>query len=229
MSTVPEGHQVAYSPEGGLAYRACGKWSLFVELERARRAGIPEALLDWSLERLLVGDGEHPLRRELLGWLEVAASVGKAGKAPSFLVTGKTAADRTRLAVSIARELVRRGARVKYTFAPRLAAEMKVHFGRSRESDMPQGELRPIDVAENAHILVFDFVDPKPQSREPWAEWFRAMVDMLLWRRLSAERPTVLVSRLSVQELMGHFEYASTFPVLECNMDHPDFGSIAGE
>lgn len=222
VSVAPIGHQVGYAPDTGLVYRACGKWGIFEERERARASGVPAALLDWPLERLLLGD-PGPVRTELLAWLELARSTEKA---PSFLVTGRSAVDRTRLAAGIAMDLVRRGARVHYTFAPRLAADMRDYWSRAKNDDAAQSVESPIDRAESASILVFDFVDPRPVSREPWADWFLSRVDLMLYRRLSADRPTVLASRLSVSELFKHFEYAGAFPVLECDMGVEAFGEI---
>jgi hypothetical protein len=190
-------------------YEACGKWRIFRERRRVRRAGVPDSHLEWTLRNLF---GEEPNEQvtRLRSWI-VAAGTGDP--MPSFLLTGGEHSDRRKLATAIAHEAVMRTKkRVHYTFAPKLFMDMRDYLKNE------EGGENPFETCTEADIFVMDFVDPKPVSREPWSEWFTARVDTMLWTRLSGCKPTVLSSRASRAELWGNFDYCSGIEIGELDI-----------
>ena len=236
--TGPEGKRVVIRPElatepstaerpqgSPMVFEPCDKWQVFRYRAAAARSGIPERMLGDTMEYFSALDRheqasvatEHSKERwsDLRKWIEAA----RASDPPSFVLTGGSSPTRTALAVAVAKMLVgkytnKRG--VYYTFGPRLAAELRDHFDQEEALRDPLG---PMARCEAATVLVFDFCDPAPKTREPWAPWFREKVDLMIWKRLGANKPTILVSPKSLEELWESFECASIYTMLELNVE----------
>jgi hypothetical protein len=195
----------------------CDRFSDWKRERRILAAGIPSALSAVTLDRLFerVADGRYPIRDQLRAWM---GKVLKESAAPSFLLTGGQSRKRTELAAAIARNLCRNPfLHVHYTFGPLLAALLREHYNDETDED-------PLAKCAAADVLIFDFLDPVPISREAWKPWFIERIDRMLYGRLSAEKPTILSSRASLVEISEHFQYMSVLPLLELDISDPEFG-----
>jgi hypothetical protein len=98
-----------------------------------------------------------------------------------------------------------------------MAALLREHYNAETEED-------PLARCAAADVLVFDFLDPVPVSREAWKPWFIERIDRMIYTRLSESKPTVLVSRAKLTELQEHFQYMSVLPLGELDISEAAFG-----
>lgn len=201
---APRGHLVR-ADGGVLSYERCQKWPEWVDRKNLITAGVPESGVGWAFARLfeVAPPGVYPMRDMLFAW---TAEVAARRKPLPFVLTGGQPQERTRIACAIARAAVRGNQRrlLHYTYGPKLAAELMVHF-------QEKSEVSPLTACEESFVFIFDACDPKPPNREAWKPWFLEKVDQMLLKRIGDQMPTIIVSRHTKAELMRVFSYASAF------------------
>lgn len=213
-----EGERLAITGKS-VDFVPCSRWKEYRLREKLRRAGVPPELVGVGFRDLFdrTPVGDYQLRDDFLAWY---GKVVRREATPSLILTGGKTSVRTMFLAAITRQVASHGVRVGYTFGPKLASELRRYYDKSEGEESPLAELEALDV------LAFDYLDPKPLSREPWAPWFVERVDQLLWSRVGAQKVTVMCSRMRASELMTHFEYTATFPIAELQLDDPRFGPL---
>lgn len=229
-SAIPDG-QVVQIGTSGIARQPCRRWKIWEERSSLSVTGLPDLLLEWSIERVIgtERDAQYwPQREDLHHWIEEA-------RKPDFkrwlVVTGERSVVRTRLLASIAREIVRDVPKiVHYTWCPKLATGLKEFFAR-KDRDSDETQASPIERCESAWCFFLDFVDPRPGGgRAAWSDWFLARVDEMLFHRLSVGLPTIIGTPLSIQKLADCFPMTGPFlePVV-IDIGHTSFGPLVRE
>lgn len=200
----------------GIEFLPCAKWERFLSLGRMRNAGVPESLVRMTLDHLFERQDGYPLRDGVRRWL---GAVRRREPVPSFLLTSGMAQRRTEFLAAVTHHLVMSARlRVHYTFGPKLAVELRDYY------DQGTSGTDPLERCALADVLVFDFLDPEPASREKWKPWFVERIDQMLWKRLGEMKPTIISSRMNVEEFSKHFTYASLFTIEEISITDPNFG-----
>ena len=199
----------------------CGKYVGYVLRKNMAFRGVPETLLDVSLDDLLEKNANYPLRVDLAKWIWKAI---KHQKPFPLLLTGGHGWDRTQLMAAIMRNLCQDWPlfmNAHYTFGPRLAMQLKEYYklhDQAGEADSPLYQCGKCDV------LVIDNIDPRPPGKEEWKPWFIEAIDYMLWERISENKTTLMASRMSAKELAEFFDLSFMLPIAELSLDNPGFG-----
>jgi len=183
------GHTAIWNDhESRLAEQPCAKWKEFVLRERLTRFGVPERMLDATLDNFTVANDVRDLA---LAWAKAWGNEDTRGSGV-HLYGASVGTGKTHLSCALLRGLVanRRVSTAMFLYVPKFLSDLRDSF------DLPMHERRDwLD-----RIMACDLVVLDDLGAEKTTEWVREQLGIVVNERWSNKRAMIVTSNLTIDK-----------------------------
>lgn len=179
----------------------CDKWAEFLVRRRLGKSGVPTFYFDSTFQEFAKAkELPQATSKKVFGFGNAICEL----KRQWLVIGGASGSGKTRVAVSILRNVIKRAPRVLlwYSDVTTIRNVMRQRY------DDPKSVDDPFENARSANLLVIDNVDPSRHVKEPWVH---ERMEALLRERWLDARSTLVLTHESVADLAKAYTSIPSF------------------